>query len=89
MYEQISMKQHQAVSRVISISTEKKMYHEELENSGEKREIQKSVHSVGRLFGDLTNCSIGSISIVINPPAKKTVDEEFDEIASSIDLHVP
>ena len=72
-YERISTEQHQAVSRLM-MSSEQTTYKEQLEATDKvcKAEISKSQTQatgidVRRIFGDLTNCSIGSITINVNP----------------------
>ena len=55
--------------------------------------MQKSGPSsnlTGRLFGDLTNCSIGSITVNVNPVTnmksklEEEADKEFDELVKDM-----
>ena len=43
-----------------------------------------------KLFGDLSNCSIGHITVNIGPtfPMESCVDEEFDSLATNVDLDI-
>lgn len=42
--------------------------------------------SVRKLFGDFTNCTIGSININIQPSISTDQHNEFDAIVKSMDL---
>ena len=46
---------------------------------------------VQKLFGDLTNCSIGHITVNIGPtfPTESHVDKEFVSLARNVDLDIP
>ena len=50
--------------------------------------------NMGKLFGDLTNCSIGHITINVNPNIHPTItihqddDDKYDEIVSSLNLDI-
>ena len=83
-YERISAEQHQAVSKVM-MSGEKKSYVDEIEKvSASSSSSSSSSTSYGRLFGDLTHCTIGRITINIQPTI--TADDEYDEIVKNMNL---
>ena len=45
--------------------------------------------NLGRLFGDLTNCTIGDITVNVNPTItfeSSKVEQEFDELIGSVSL---
>ena len=83
-YERISTKQQQAVSRIM-MSGEQQAFQDQNTTNNEPvvssavstvctNVDSKPASSMGRLFGDLTNCSIGQITINVNPnilPSKK------------------
>ena len=65
-YERISTKQHQALSRVM-MSSETTTYQEKLDDKESKVVTSETPRGdVRRIFGDLTNVSIGSITINVN-----------------------
>ena len=45
-------------------------------------------HGIKSLFGDLTNCTIGKLTININPAitVQRTIEEEFDELVRDADF---
>ena len=45
---------------------------------------------IGRLFGDLTKCNIGKLTININPNFQVhcSAEDEFDEIVKDIDINI-
>ena len=49
-----------------------------------------STESLNRLFGDLTNCTIGSLTVnvrpIINVQFAEKVDKEFDELVQYADF---
>ena len=51
---------------------------------------RSSLEGVQKLFGDLSNCSIGHITVNIGPtfPMESCVDEEFDSLATNVDLDI-
>ena len=65
-YERISSEQHQALSSVM-MSSELTTYEQQLEVNEKVCKVKTSSHSTGsdvrRIFGDLTNCTIGNITI--------------------------
>ena len=95
-YERISEEQHRAVSKVMMMKTEY-----EGARSGSRTKIKcqenlsvlyntSSTESLGRLFGDLTNCTIGSLTVnvrpIINVQSAEKVDKEFDELVQYADF---
>lgn len=65
-YERISTEQHQALSRVM-MSSETTTYQEKLDDKESKVVTSETPGGdVRRIFGDLTNVSIGSITINVN-----------------------
>jgi len=95
MYERISAEQHQAVSRVM-MSSKPTSFPAQMECSRAVETSQMTVKNVAanpgsdlqRVFGDLTNCTIGKITININPAVtvQQTAEEEFDEIVKSLEF---
>ena len=75
-YERISTEQHQALSRVM-MSSEATTYKEQLESEVCKTETSAtsatSAGDVRKMFGDLTNVSIGSITINVNHNANSNI----------------
>ena len=71
-YERISEEQHRAVSKVIMTNTEYEGAHSGLRTEiqcQENRSVQYNAgttESLGRLFGDLTNCTIGSLTVNVS-----------------------
>ena len=63
-YERISTEQHRALSRVM-MSSETTTYKEQLDGKVETRETLTG-SDIRRIFGDLSNVSIGSITINVN-----------------------
>ena len=72
-YERISEKQHRAVSKVMMTNTEYEGAHSGLRTEIQCQENQSvqynagTTESLGRLFGDLTNCTIGSVTVNVRP----------------------
>ena len=64
-YERISTEQHQALSRVM-MSSEATTYKEQIESKVVETSQTPATSDVRRIFGDLTNVSIGSITINVN-----------------------
>ena len=83
-YERVSTEQHQAVSRIM-MSTVPTSVQEQVPTS--QGELGKTA---GKVFGDITNCTIGKLTININPTmyVKNTTEKELDELASTLDLDV-
>ena len=59
----------------------------------ENRSVQYNAgttESLGRLFGDLTNCTIGSLTVNVRPifnvQSAEKVDKEFDELVQYADF---
>ena len=59
----------------------------------ENRSVQYNAgttESLGRLFGDLTNCTIGSLTVNVRPifnvQSAEKVDKEFDELVQHADF---
>lgn len=101
-YERISTDQQQAVSRLM-------MSKESASFSGQLRQVPSqqvnvmqdsgsaSASSMGKILEDLTNCSIGQITINVNPNIHPTIslghkkddsDDEFDEILKNVNLDI-
>ena len=95
-YERISEEQHRAVSKVMMMNTEYEGAH-----SGLRTEIQfqedrlvqynaGTTESLGTLFGDLTNWTIGSLTVnvrpIFNAQSTEKVDKEFDEPVQHADF---
>ena len=85
-YERISTEQHQAVSRIMS-STKPASYENELKKASPEYQLRvcasassSSTHnassSAGRLFGDLTNCTIGKLIVNVKPTVNQQCDSE-------------
>ena len=87
-YERISTEQHQAVSRIMS-STKPESYENELKKASPEYQVHvcasasassSSTHnassSAGRLFGDLTNCTIGKLIVNVKPTVNQQCDSE-------------
>ena len=91
-YERTSIEQHQAVSKVM-MSAKKVKYDEKLqENQVQTRLVEKNpLDAVQKVFGDLTNCSIGNITVNIAPTftTQTRIDSEFDSLVSKIELNIP
>ena len=91
-YERTSKEQHQAVSKVM-MSAKKVKYNEKLqENQVQTRLVEKNpLDTVQKVFGDLTNCSIGNITVNIAPTftTQTRIDSEFDSLVSNIELNIP
>ena len=95
MYECISAEQHQAVPRVM-MSSKPTSFPAQMECSRAVETSQMTVKiaaanpggDLQRVFGDLTNCTIGKITININPAVtvQQTAEEEFDEIVKSLEF---
>lgn len=88
-YEHTSTEQHQAVSKVM-MSTNKTSYEEQMKENKElsKRSIvtTRPLEGMQRVFGDLSNCTIGNITINIGPQVTSGVDKEFDSLAKELDV---
>ena len=65
----------------------------------DSRRWSASTNNMGKLFGDLTNCSIGQITINVNPNIHLTItlghkkddgnnDDEFDELLKNVNLDI-
>ena len=88
-YERISTDQEQAVSRVM-------MSNQSTSFSGQLREVPSQQSNVtqdsglssgsgmGKIFGDLTNCSIGQVTVNVNP--NKLYIQPFHLAAEKITL---
>ena len=106
MYEHMSDKQHQALSKVM-MSTNKVTYDKVFkenevvtcvhvkENNGGKLSVPSSSSSssrcVERIFGDLTNCTIGHITINLAPQFSThstKIEEEFDSLAKFVNVNI-
>ena len=89
MYERTSTEQHQAVSKLM-MSTKKTSYEEQMqENKGQSKRSIVTTHpleSMQRVFENLSNCTIGNITINIGPQVSSQVDEEFDSLAKELDV---
>ena len=95
-YERISEEQHRAVSKVMMTNTEYEGVHSGLRTEiqcQENRSVQYNAgttESLGRLFGDLTNCTIGSLTVNVRPifnvQCAERVDKEFDELVQYADF---
>ena len=88
MYERTSTEQYQAVSKAM-MSTKKTTYEEQMENKELSKRSVVTTHSLEgmqRVFGDLSNCTIGNITINIGPQVTSRVDEEFDSLAKELDV---
>ena len=95
-YERISEEQHRAVSKVMMTNTEYEGAHSGLCTEiqcQEDRLVQYNAgttESLGRLFGDLTNCTIGSLTVNVRPiynvQSAEKVDKEFDELVQHADF---
>ena len=95
-YERISEEQHRAVSKVMMTNTEYEGAHSGLGTEiqcQENRSVQQNAgttESRGRLFGDLTNCTIGSLTVNVRPifnvQCTERVDKEFDELVQYADF---
>ena len=95
-YERISEKQHRAVSKVMMTNTEYEGAHSGLRTEIQCQENQSvqynagTTESLGRLFGDLTNCIIGGFTVNVRPifnvQSAENVDKEFDELVQYADF---
>ena len=88
-YERDSTVQHEAVSKVLMSSTPVP-FSEEINHtsSSSSNAVQESgLSGIGRLFGTLNNCTIGSVTINMNPTINITnsVEEEFDRLVMDSD----
>ena len=91
-----SEEQHRAVSKVTMTNTEYKGAHSGLRTEiqcQENRSVQYNAgttESRGRLFGDRTNCTIGSLTVNVRPifnvQSAEKVDKEFDELIQHADF---
>ena len=96
MYERISEEQHRTVSKVMMTNTECEGVYSGLRTEiqcQENRSVQQNAgttESLGRLFGDLTNCAIGSLTVNVKPifnvQSAERVDREFDELVQYADF---
>jgi hypothetical protein len=82
MYERVSEEQHQAVSRIMM---SKKPAPKDTTMQG-----TSCTKDIGKLF-ELTNCTIGGLTVNINPVftisrTTEEVEEEFDVVTSNINL---
>ena len=89
-YERVSVDQQKALSRVIVTNSD---FQSNVNHTNAQNVMQKSGPSsnlTGRLFGDLTNCSIGSITINVNPvinmksKLEEEADKDFDELVKDM-----
>ena len=89
-YERVSTEQQKAVSRVLMRNTSFGS-----ENHSEENELcQQNVQVVTLVvllttFGDLTNCTIGNITVNVNPKITfegSKLEKEFDELVGSASL---
>ena len=104
-YERISTDQQQAVSQVM-------MSNQSTSFSGQLRQVPSqqinvtqdsglaSGSGMAKIFGDLTNCSIGQITVNVNPNIHPTIslgarkddsdddDEKLDDILKSVNLDI-
>ena len=100
-YEHNSNDQQQAVSQVMMLT-------DSASSTGELKKVttqevtvtqdtgSASANNMGKLLGDLTNCSIGQITINVNPnihPLGHEKDDgdnndEFDELIKNVDLDI-
>ena len=98
MYEHTSEEQHQAVSKVM-MSSNKVTYDDALkENDSSKGSEGKLClpgsssggRCVERIFGDLTNCTIGHITISVAPQFSTStkIEEEFDSLAKLVNANI-
>ena len=85
-YEKTSFQQHQAVSKV-QMSTQLTSYEDQM---GQKQQTVQSTPpatAVSSVFHNLTNCTIGNITINLNPATSSrqtTEEEKFEELLSSM-----
>ena len=96
-YERISTKQQEAVSRVM-MSTQSTSFADEFQKVSSHHIAAtpglESVASVGTVFRDFINCSVGKITINVNPNVQPTIiiwqdeDEKYDEIVKSMNLDI-
>ena len=56
--------------------------------STSSKAVASGEHGIGSLFGDHTNCTIGKLTININPAitVQRTIEEEFDELVRDADF---
>ncbi len=89
-YERVSTDQHQAVSKVLMANAS----FETGDGQRERSKVQVVTHRSGgaenmaRVFGDITNCTIGSITVHVNPTItvySSDIEKEFDEVVASAD----
>ena len=94
-YEQVFCQQHEEVSKIMMSSAPKSSAPK---SSGQELAARKpSVpqpsfapggSSIGRILGNLTNCTctLGNQIANINAPMQQSMEEEFDEITKDMDL---
>ena len=58
--------------------------------STRNKAVVSGEHGITSLIGDLTNCTIGQLTININPTitVQRTIEEEFDELVQDADFDV-
>ena len=81
-YERDSTVQHEAVSKVLMSSTPVPFSEEINHTSSSSNAVQES--GLSRLFGTLNNCTIGSVTINMNPTIN-SVEEEFNRLVMDSD----
>ena len=93
-YEKVSTEQQKAVSRVLMKNTSFDSENQSAQNELHQQNVQVFTHTqsggatdnIGRLFGDLTNCTIGNITVNVNPTITfegSKLEKEFDELVGN------
>ena len=88
--QKTSVEQHQAVSKVLMFTRPTSFqYQVSHQDPVCCKQSKLAAIGVASVFGNLTNRSIGNLTVNINPAtAARTTDDEFDELVSSIDLDI-
>ena len=104
-YERVSAEQHQAVSNLMMAGTSSSFQEElaksttvttkQMSRPTASGAVFSSKAVVGgqdgfrNLFGNITNCTIGKLTVNINPAitVQQSVEEEFDELVRDVDFY--
>ena len=94
-YERVSLDQRGAVARVLTSKDGNASYAGELEEKLKSSSAvqvatsdSKTTGDLSGIFGNLSNCSIGRLTVNINPSisVKQTPADEFDELCSQMEV---
>ena len=78
-YEKISVDQYKAVSKVLMTNSAFDSH----ENARPQPQDLSLPMNMARVFGNLTNCTIGKMTVNINPSVySSSVEDEFDKLFS-------